>query len=205
MSDEWLPLFPLQVVLFPGMSLPLHIFEPRYRLMVRTCLERKGEFGVVLARKKSFAEVGCSAEIAEITRKFPDGRFNILTLGRRRFRIRELSDELAYQQAEVEFFTGETESKPSPEEVAKLLPLFREAYRFSTGDAEEPERPPEFSDLSYFIAATLPFDLETRQEILETEPETARLRLVEERLRDWLPRLRRISRLRARAAGNGHG
>jgi len=173
--------------------------------MVRTCLKEKKEFGVVLAQKKSLAEVGCSAEITEVTREFPDGRFNILTLGRRRFRIREWSDELAYLQAEVEYLTCGAGSESSPVGAEDLSPLFREAYQLSTGEAEEPRRPPEFSELSYFIAATLPFDLKTRQEILEAEPETARLRLVEVRLREWLPRLRRMARLKEKAAGNGRG
>lgn len=205
MSGLWLPLFPLQVVLFPGMSLPLHIFEPRYRLMIRTCLERKEEFGVVLARRKGMAQIGCTAKILHISREFPDGRFDILTLGRRRFRIGALSDELPYLQAEVDFFAEGTGPEPAPTQINQLVQLWPEAYRLATGETHTPEQPPEFGSLSYFIAATLPFELETRQEVLEAEPEALRLRLLTERLSTWLPRLRRLAHVKERAAGNGRG
>lgn len=84
-----LPLFPLNVVLFPGQLLPLHIFEPRYRVMIRTCIEQSSPFGVVLIAGLSPEaphEVGTTARIAEVER-LPDGRMNILTIGEERFRI----------------------------------------------------------------------------------------------------------------------
>ena len=204
MSADWLPLFPLQVVLLPGMSLPLHVFEPRYRLMIRTCIERKEEFGVVLAHGKGIAEIGCSAQIVRITHEFSDGRFNILTIGRRRFRLGQVSDELPYLRGEVEFLPEE-EPEAMPAEPSELLHLWPEAYRLATGEQRVPERTSEFSALSYFIAATLPLDLETRQAVLQAESESARLGLLEDRLREWLPRLHRIAHLKKTAAGNGHG
>jgi len=204
MTSGWLPLFPLQVVLLPGMSLPLHIFEPRYRLMIRRCIERKEEFGVVLAQAKGIAEVGCSAQIVRITREFSDGRFNILTVGRRRFRLGEISDELPYLQAEVEFLPEEG-PEPEPAEPSDLMHLWPEAYRLATGEQSLPERGPEFTALSYFIAATLPLDLEIRQAVLQAESEAARRSLLEEKLVAWLPHLRRVARRKEKAAGNGHG
>src|ERR1700740_2272507 len=77
-----LPLFPLNVVLLPGADLPLHIFEPRYRQMVKSCLENKTEFGMLLSLPKGVARVGCTAEILEVVKRYPDGRMDILTIGR---------------------------------------------------------------------------------------------------------------------------
>ena len=82
MSNVRLPLFPLNVVLLPGADLPLHIFEPRYRQMVRECLDTQTQFGMLLALPNGIAGTGCTAEILEVTKRYPDGRCDILTVGR---------------------------------------------------------------------------------------------------------------------------
>ena len=77
MQDSLIPLFPLEVVLFPGQPLPLHIFEERYKVMIRECLATEGprEFGVVLARPNDIVKVGCTAEVVELVRSYADGRY----------------------------------------------------------------------------------------------------------------------------------
>jgi Lon protease-like protein len=85
---DLLPIFPLELVLFPETPLPLHIFEPRYKEMIGECQAQKAPFGVVRAVEKGLAEVGCTAEILEVTKRYDDGRLDILTEGRRRFEIR---------------------------------------------------------------------------------------------------------------------
>jgi uncharacterized protein len=106
-----LPLFPLNTVLFPGMPIQLHIFEPRYRLMVHRCLDEKQPFGVVLIQKGLEAygplaepvQVGCAARIAEMT-PLEDGRMNLTALGDERFRVKQLSFDEPYLVGEVESF-----------------------------------------------------------------------------------------------------
>jgi len=90
MRPNRIPLFPLNVVLLPGADLPLHIFEPRYREMVRDCLDNKAEFGMLLALENGIAGTGCTAEILEVAKKYNDGRMDILTVGRAPFRVVEL-------------------------------------------------------------------------------------------------------------------
>lgn len=90
MRDTRIPLFPLNVVLLPGASLPLHIFEPRYRLMVRHCLTHKTEFGMILAQDSNVATVGCTAQIVQTLRAYPTGESDILTEGRAVFRALDL-------------------------------------------------------------------------------------------------------------------
>ena len=90
MRPDRIPLFPLNVVLLPGADLPLHIFEPRYRKMVRGCLDNKTEFGMLLALSDGVAGTGCTAEILEVVKTHDDGRMDILTVGREPFRVVEL-------------------------------------------------------------------------------------------------------------------
>ncbi len=85
MSELLLPLFPLDLVLLPGVPLPLHIFEPRYKEMIRECLDQKRPFGIVRAKDESFVNIGCTADIMNVLKTYPDGRMNILVEGQKRF------------------------------------------------------------------------------------------------------------------------
>ena len=102
-----LPLFPLDLVLFPGTSLPLHIFEPRYKEMISECLDRKKSFGIVRAKEEGVAEIGCTAEIITVAKKYPDGRMDILTQGRERFEVMQVNQERSFLQAEVLYLQDE--------------------------------------------------------------------------------------------------
>jgi Lon protease-like protein len=100
-APKLIPLFPLQLVLFPGVALPLHIFEPRYRLMVKRCLELNQSFGVIRSGNDGLSEIGTLAEIREATR-YIDGRWDIVALGTQRFRVTSFDRSAPYLQAEVE-------------------------------------------------------------------------------------------------------
>ena len=82
-----LPLFPLDAVLLPGTPIPLHVFEPRYKEMISECLETKRPFGVVRSKEGEVAEIGCTAEITAVTKKYDDGRMDIAAEGRERFEL----------------------------------------------------------------------------------------------------------------------
>ena len=98
-----LPLFPLDLVLLPGTPLPLHIFEPRYREMISECLDHSQHFGVIRGKEQELAEIGCTAEILTVTKKYPDGRMDIVTEGRSRFEVIQLNQERSFLRAEVLF------------------------------------------------------------------------------------------------------
>jgi Lon protease-like protein len=85
--DTLIPLFPLDVVLFPGTPLPLHIFEPRYKEMIAECRAQDRAFGVVRALEQGLADVGCTAEIVTVVKEYPDGRLDLVAEGRQRFEI----------------------------------------------------------------------------------------------------------------------
>src|SRR3954468_8315482 len=98
MSSRLLPLFPLNVVVFPRTRLPLHIFEDRYKEMVGNALRDESEFGIVLAKDDGIVNAGCTVSIEKVLEMYPDGRMDILTAGKRRFEIATLNEERAYLQ-----------------------------------------------------------------------------------------------------------
>jgi Lon protease-like protein len=106
-----IPLFPLEVVLMPSMPLPLHIFEERYKQMIRECLEQDSEFGVVYQKGSEMKKIGCTARIVQVLRRFDDGRLNIMTQGVNRFKIESINEERPYFQARVIYFNDESEEK----------------------------------------------------------------------------------------------
>lgn len=199
-----IPIFPLDVVLFPNIPLPLHIFEERYKLMVQECIEQRREFGVVLARDDRVAAVGCTAAILQVVKRYPDGRMDILTVGRAPFQMHDVFDEKPYMEATVEYL----EDEPPPEDPAaprQLLRLYEQCYAVLHGRAPQREVAPPGVALTFLIAAELPLDLEYKQELLEMRSEAERQENLREKLEKWLPELEQLERIKRRAGGNGHG
>ena len=120
MRPDRIPLFPLNVVLFPGEQLPLHIFEPRYRRMVRDCLDTTSPFGMLLAMDDGITRVGCTAEILEVIKRYPDGRMDIVTVGRDPFRIVELYTEDPLLAGQVDYLEDHDSQAYA---IASSLPL----------------------------------------------------------------------------------
>jgi len=202
MQQELLPLFPLQVVLFPRTALSLHIFEERYKEMIADVLRGKSEFGVVLAGEKGIVNTGCTATVEQVVKKYPDGRMDLVTLGRRRFEIMMLNDEKAYLRGVVEFFDDE-ESEPIPPEVRKrVMDGYNELREMEASD-ENPS--PEMADpqLSFQLAQVVP-DLDFRQVMLNTRSESDRMRRLAEFFPAYSARRRQIQHARAVAPKNGH-
>ena len=104
-----LPIFPLELVLLPGVPLPLHIFEPRYKEMIAECMEQKKPFGVLRASSEGVADIGCTAEIVSVTKKYDDGRMDILTRGVERFEVIEVNEDRSFLQAEISVVLDEDE------------------------------------------------------------------------------------------------
>jgi len=196
-----LPLFPLDVVLFPGAPLPLHIFEPRYKEMIGECLAQKQLFGVVRARETSLADVGCTAEIVAVTKTYEDGRLDIVTQGRERFEILELNQERTFLRGEILYVTDEPE-KPTEQEIAHAVELHRQILALANSEQDLPEG--EDSPLSYHLAGSLPLDLDFKQKMLGLRSEAQRIQNVITYFEGILPNLRRAVTMRQRAGGNGH-
>jgi Lon protease-like protein len=199
------PLFPLGIVALPSESVPLHIFEDRYRRMIEQCLEGApgsldGQFGIVWLSDEELKQVGCTCEIEEVLERMDDGRMNILARGIRPFRLIERQDDLPYPAGVVEFLT-DVEEAPDADAAAPARELYRELVKQATDrEIEEPEL--EQMD-AYRIAATVEFTADAKQQLLELRSENARLRLLTVLLRDALERLEVVERAQARARSNG--
>ena len=190
-----LPIFPLELVLLPGVPLPLHIFEPRYKEMIGECLEQKKQFGVVRASSDGVADIGCTAEIMSVTKKYDDGRMDILTRGVERFEVIEVNEDRAFLQAEVTVVRDDDEpGRPAAEMVTQAVRLHAEIAKLA---GAEPSGPDEHDgNLSFLLAGSLPLDLDFKQSLLSTLSEAKRLEAVVGYLEAILPGLRRAAQAR---------
>jgi len=212
-----LPIFPLSIVLFPGVPLPLHIFEQRYRQMLNDIRVNNNLFGISYFDVSTSEQevppaghIGCVAEVSE-TQTLPDGRSNILTVGVIRYRIEEYVERGdPYLVARVSFFEDEEDDnellRNSSREVAETFTRIARAVRTIN---DERASLPDISDtepqqLSFLVAAAMEVDTDLKQELLEMRSTSERLR----RLRDMLARAVTSYEERARihemAKGNGH-
>jgi len=199
--SDLLPLFPLEMVLFPGEPVPLHIFEPRYKEMIGECLSAKAPFGIVRVQDSALAEVGCAAEIVRLLKKYEDGRMNILTQGGRRFEVLELDQERSFLRGRVSYFDDD-DGQPSPEQRRRAVELHSQLLAVTETEAEIPEADAE--QLSFRLAASLPVDLDFKQALLAMRTETERITTLTEYYTKALPKLRRLMHTRRKAGGNGH-
>jgi Lon protease-like protein len=188
-----LPLFPLDLVLLPGVPLPLHVFEPRYKEMIAECLDEKKPFGVVRASSNGVAEIGCTAEIVEVTKRYDDGRMDILTRGVERFEVLQVHEERTFLEAEFTVIEDEP-GTPTSDLVQKAVHLHAEIVKLAGADADGPEEGAEH--LSFLLAGSLPLDLDFKQKLLTILSEPKRLQAVISYLEAVLPGLRRASKAR---------
>jgi Lon protease-like protein len=180
---ERLPLFPLGTVLYPGLLLPLHVFEERYRQLVRDLVgapEERRRFGVVAIREgrevgadglRALHPVGCVARLRQVE-PFADGRFEIVSTGAERFRLTDLDTSRPYLQGDVDLLR-EGGPDVDPVLVAEVARLFT-AYRGALG-GEDSALPDDPLVLSYLVAAATVLDLTDKQALLEAPAAAERL------------------------------
>jgi uncharacterized protein len=187
---EMLPLFPLGTVLYPGLLLPLHVFEERYRMLVRDLLDtpEPRSFGVIAIRKgretgvdgvSALYEVGCVAVLRQVT-ELPDGRFELVTVGTQRFRLKELDRSGPYLRGELELLPEQAGARAAAGETVRAVQdAFRGYLEALAGrgvvQVGTPALPDEPVMLSYLVAASMVVDLADRQALLAEPDAMARL------------------------------
>jgi Lon protease-like protein len=194
------PLFPLGIVALPTESVPLHIFEDRYRTMIEECLDDAREFGIVWLSDDELKPVGCACEIESVLEREDDGRFTILVRGTRVFRLLERQDDLPYPAGVVEF-VSERDEEPDEQAARKAHDLYAELVEQASDHRLEPEELAVMS--AYHMAGTVDFGTEAKQELLELRSENARLRLLMLLFRAALKQMELVERAQLRARSNG--
>ncbi|MFM7225438.1 MAG: LON peptidase substrate-binding domain-containing protein [Actinomycetota bacterium] len=199
-DDPAVPMFPLGRVLLPFEILPLHVFEPRYRALVRDVLDTSGEFGVVLIERGREVgggdirfDVGTLARIVRVER-VPDGRFGLVTVGVRRVRVREWQSDDPYPRAVVEPFAepalGPDAEAAVPRVAARLAEVAALARQFDPRVADPPSLADDPVRASWEAAAIAPLGPLDAQRVLETESAEARLAVLEALLAEHAAALR---------------
>jgi len=203
-----LPLFPLQLVVFPGAATPLHIFEERYREMVGLAEAEGTEFGIVRSitrgEESGIASTGCTVIVESVRQRYPDGRFDVITRGRRRFRVVSLDDEKSWLRGAVEFFDDD-ETEHVPGELLNRALEAHERLRREIGEQEIPS-PAELTsrDLSFRLAEGID-DLDFRSMMLQSRSEPQRLQLFAEFVTGYIPRRQYVAHMKTKAPTNGSG
>jgi hypothetical protein len=203
MADDLIeiPLFPLNMVLFPGMAQPLHIFEPRYRQMTAYSLDTNVPFGIVLALPESAhdieqpARVGALARIVDYMR-LPDGRYNLLTVGAERFEIVEVRHNKTYLTGMARIITDDGPEDADLDDLTDrahdaLDEYLRVMLKLIGSEDREITIPNDPSELSFLIAGCLTCEDDEKQALLELRSVSARLRKEIGLLRDETEELTR--------------
>jgi len=198
-SRRVIPIFPLPLVQFPGAITPLHIFEPRYRQMIKNVMAADKTFGILYrndqlltaAEMPPRGSIGCAVEVA-VVQDLPDGRSNILCVGSSRYSIISYVEGESYLQAEVEFFDDDISFDDFPAEVERAKELFERLLianrklknESSPDDGQMPDLPDDPQMLSFIIAAYLDIEADDKQKLLEMVDTGRRVREVNRTLEE---------------------
>ena len=169
--------------------------------MIGECLADQAQFGVIRALDQGIAEIGCSAEIISVTKKYPDGRLDLVAEGRRRFEVLELNQERPFLRAEALFLPDEP-GAPSEKEKARAIQFHLEILTLAGAVQDLSAADPDA--LSFHLAGSLPLDLDFKQKLLAMRSEAERIQELASYLENVLPGLQRAARAREKAGGNGH-
>lgn len=183
-----IPIFPLKLVLLPETTLALHIFEPKYKEMIKYCIDEQVEFGIINSDGQEIEKVGCTANLSKIIKTYEDGRMDILTRGHQRFKINELSEEESYLQASVDYFDDEHEL-----DTPEMVNLAGEGIQLLNDLQQVANRKENFDDLnevnlkvlSFLIANAPGIQSQRKQDFLE-------MTLTSERLREGVKDLKKV-------------
>lgn len=200
-----IPLFPLDTVLFPGMSLPLYIYEDRYKEMIHHCLKNDSDFGILLFNETDLCQVGCTAKVLHILKQYEDGRMDIITEGRQRFHVLEFLQRNTYLEGVIEFFDDDSSEDVPDDLLNKVLQVYQNMIRLQTRGVGAVKGIFDPVHFSFIIASTLELDLPEKQTLLELTSTTDRIRKLDTALDHVVSQLEKQAGMERKAGMNGHG
>lgn len=198
-----LPLFPLELVVFPGEHLRLHVFEPRYKQLITECRDQKSAFGIPAYINGGVAEYGTEMSLEEISVTYENGEMDILTKGRRAFHlerfVRDVPGKL-YSAGEVTFLENMEIHGPTPKDA--LSQRFRRLHELlDTGYVRDDFAGP---NLSFQLGQEVGLTLYQKVKLLSLERESEREALIVQHMDDVIPKLEAVGETKRRIQGNGH-
>lgn len=209
MTTERIPLFPLAIVLMPQSQVPLHIFEDRYKRMINECLENKGTFGINFIEDSKLHSIGCTARVAEVVKRYPDGQMDIITEGIKRYQIVSVdnSDPNDLLYAQVKWISDKDE--PRDMELAQeAITLFNElcevAYNGTIDSLDISEWVQEDKLPSFAIAQKSGLEADQRQALLGITSENERLGILKNFLSQLLPKVKELEKINDLIRNDGY-
>ncbi|MCE3283345.1 MAG: peptidase [Chitinophagaceae bacterium] len=200
---NFIPIFPLSIVVYPGESLNLHIFEPRYRQLIRDCLENKRNFGIPAVINNGVADTGTLMTVVELSKEYEDGKMDVKTRGMQVFRILEVIKEIPdklYSGAIVTYPDNQLALVPT--RMKKLLAAIRELHKLL--NIEKDFVKPDSQLSSYDVAHHAGMSLQEEYELLELMQEDQRLEYLKRHLTKVVPMLAEMEKLKEKIKLNGH-
>ncbi|MBS1911545.1 MAG: LON peptidase substrate-binding domain-containing protein [Bacteroidetes bacterium] len=199
-------LFPLNIVLFPGSSYPLHIFEARYKILIREAIDTNGEFGINLVDEGKMFQTGCKARVSNVLTVHDDGKMDIVVTGTDRYVVRTYhTNEHEYITADVDPLEDE-EPNPEFEMLERTIGLYNRLVESVYGEAEELLNPSDWvtGGASFRIAQKSGLELVVRQQLLEMRSENERLAFLCTYLEEILPKIRQVEKIQMLVRNDGY-
>lgn len=197
-----LPIFPLELVLYPHQRLRLHIFEDRYKEMIGRCLDQDEPFGVVYVSEGKMADVGSMAWVVRVLTRYVDGRMDIQIEGHERFRVKELYYQEAYITADVETLVDSPESLNTDDKERAITQHMR--LLELSGQRVRPSIYQHLTDVSFVLAENAGLTTEQKQQVLEMPSENERLSFLTGHFETILPHVQELETIRRKIRSNGH-
>ncbi len=202
-SIDSLPLFPLSLVLYPNEPLSLHIFEERYKELTAYCLEHEVPFGIVRVDDEEWADVGTTARIDRVVKRYEDGRSDIVVRGEERFRIQTVRDDQStYYTADVTLLEDE-ESEVDLDLKERVITQHMKLLELA-GRTVRPDLYEGVEHLSFVLAQNGALDGAQKQELLEFTSENERIRYLIQHFEAVIPRIEEQEGVQRRIRSNGH-
>jgi Lon protease-like protein len=202
-SGNLLALFPLQLVAFPGSAVPLHIFEERYREMVGEAEATGSEFGIVLARDGGIVNAGCTVIVETVLERYPDGRFDVIARGQRRFTIVSIDEGRPFLRGEVQFFEDTDWSAVNATLRRRALAGYQ-LIREAQANEQDPDVDADDPQLSFQLASAVA-DLDFQDMILRSRSEAERLQRFIDVVEPYLEKKHYRAKMQKVAGQNGSG
>lgn len=203
MSDR-LPLFPLDLVLYPDEMMPLHIFEYRYREMIQMCMAENRAFGIVWVGESEMAAVGCTARVRKILDRYETGEFDISIIGEQRFRIVETFDDEPYLTAEASLFGIDNEQPEIDTNARERLITQHLKLLEMAGEQIHPEAYQGGRWISFLVGQNAGLEIEDRQKLLEIPSEKARIEFLINHFSNVFEHVERVKKVAELSRGDGH-